>query len=120
MRQRIDAERGVVDEHRAPQVPYNETGPSPTEKAETGKGDGRRQLPSVQPDQLGIARQIGNLRQVGPIVSASENPTDMAVEKPVLPRRMDVLLGIRMQVVLAVLGSPPKNALLGTALSEES
>jgi hypothetical protein len=74
----------------------------------------------MQPDQLGIARQIRNFRHVGRVVPTRENPTHMAIQKSMPPRRMDILLSVRMQVVVAVLGGPPENALLGAALSEES
>ena len=56
--------------------------------------------------QLGAARQIRNLGQVRRVMLPSENPPQMAVDEALAAGRMDVLLGIRMQVVMPVLGSP--------------
>ena len=41
----------------------------------------------------------------------SENPPQMAVDEALAAGRMDVSLGIRMQVVMPVLGSPPYDAI---------
>ena len=65
MGERIDAERGVVDEHRAPDEADDEAGPAGNEETEDGEGDRRNHFVFVQPHQLGIARQIRNLGQVG-------------------------------------------------------
>lgn len=36
-----------------------------------------------------------------------------------MPRRMDILFGIRMKMVVSVFGSPPQNAFLRATLRDE-
>ena len=64
MGERVDAERGVIDEDGAPQESDDETRPARNEIAKTGKNYGRQDLNFVQPHQLWVARQIGNLREI--------------------------------------------------------
>src|SRR5262245_43669091 len=49
---------------------------------------------------------------------AREDPAHVAVQKTLVPRRMHVVLGIRMQMVMAMLGRPPQHALLQRALRQ--
>jgi hypothetical protein len=74
----------------------------------------------VQPQQLGKAGQVGHLDQVEAVMLAREDPADMAVDEALVPRRVDVELGVRMQVVVPVLGGPPENALLRAGLRQEA
>src|SRR5262245_25208401 len=73
----------------------------------------------MQPHQLGIAREIGNLDEVGLAVTASKDPADMAVPEALVARRMNVALGVGKQVMMAVLGGPPQHALLRGALRQQ-
>ena len=73
---------------------------------------------AVQPEQLGIAGEVGHLRQVGGIVLPGENPADMGIEEAAVTRGVNVVLRVGMDVVVAVLGRPPQHALLGGALRE--
>ena len=50
---------------------------------------------------------------------ASENPADMAVDEALMARRMHVVFGVRMQMVVPMFGGPPQHALLGGALREK-
>src|SRR4029434_6986514 len=63
--------------------------------------------------------EIGDLDAVGLAVTAREDPADMAVPEALVSRRMNVALGVGMQVMVAVLGGPPQHALLGGALRQQ-
>jgi hypothetical protein len=60
----------------------------------------------VQPHQFRIAGEIGDLDQIRRIVLAGKNPAEMTVDEALVPRRVDVGLRIRMQVMMAMLGCP--------------
>ncbi len=118
MGQGIDAEGGVVDRHRAPAEADHQAGPAGQEKAQGAQGDRRQQLVSVQPAQLGVARKILDLDQVGIGVAPVENPADVGVEDAALAGRMQVVGGVGIEVVMPVLGRPPQDALLPCALGQ--
>ena len=52
-------------------------------------------------------------------MAAIENPTDMTVDDPLMAGRMHILGRIGMQMMLAMLGRPPQDALLGARLGKE-
>src|SRR5207245_2957563 len=116
MRERIDAESSVVKEDRAPEEADDQAGPAADGKTQRSKQNRRHELVSVQPHQFRIAREISDLDEIGRIIPARENPADMAIEKTPLAGRMDVALGIRVQMMLAMLGRPPQHAFLCRAL----
>ena len=49
-----------------------------------------------------------------------EDPADMGVEEALVAGRVDVVFGVGMQVMVAVLGGPPEHALLRRALGEQA
>ncbi len=93
--------------------------PARHRQAHDRQDDRRHQLEAVQPHQFGILRQIRDLGQVGRLVPGREDPADVAVQEALVARRMDVAPGVGMEVVVAVLRSPPQHALLGAALGDE-
>ena len=109
----------MIDEHRAPQEADDETGPAREEKAQAGKEHARKDLEFVQPHQFGIARQIRYFGEIGLVVLPGKDPPQMAVDETVVPRRMHVVPGVGMQMVMAVLGGPPDDALLRGGLGQE-
>src|SRR6266700_133508 len=119
MRERIDAECGVIDEDGAPEEADHEPGPTSDENAKGSHRDRRQDLQFMQPYQFGIRRKVGYFHEVGGVVLSREDPADMTVDEAPLPGRMHVSLGIRMQMVMPMFGSPPQNALLSAALGEE-
>ena len=100
--------------------PTTRPGQPATRKVSTASSDCGRELVAVQPHQLRVPGEIGDLREIDRVVLACEDPADMRVEEAGVPGRMDVVLGIGVQVVVAVLGSPPQHALLGRGLGEEA
>src|SRR5215207_7296232 len=48
-----------------------------------------------------------------------ENPAYVGIEESLVAWRVDIVLGVRMQVMMAVLGGPPENAFLRRALGEK-
>ena len=72
----------------------------------------------MQPHQLGIAREIGDLDEIGCVMLAGEDPPQVTVEKAPVARRVHVVLGVGVQMVMPVLGRPPQHALLGRALRQ--
>ena len=119
MRKRIDAKRCVVQKHGAPEETDHKPLPSGNEEAETSDHDCWQDLEFVQPHQLRIGRKIRNFREIGCIVLSMEDPADMTVDEAPVPGRMHILFGIRMQMVMSMLRSPPKDAFLGAALGKE-
>ena len=69
--------------------------------------EGGQQLVAVQPHQLGEAGEVGDLDEVGAVVAAREDPPDMAVNEALVARRVRVVLGVGIQMVVPVLLRPP-------------
>src|ERR1700689_2242103 len=73
----------------------------------------------MQPYQLGIAGEVRYLFEVGCIVLGCKDPPHVTINEALAAGRMHVFLCVGMQMVMAVLRCPPKNAFLGAALREE-
>ena len=82
----VDAERGVINQHGAPEEADHESWPFSNEEAQTGDRDRRKNLKFVQPHQLRTRCKIRNLNQIGCIVLSMEDPADMTIHKPSVPR----------------------------------
>src|SRR3954447_2248229 len=50
---------------------------------------------------------------------AGENPAQVGVEEALVAGRVDIVLGVGVPVMVAVLGGPPQDTLLGRALSQQ-
>jgi hypothetical protein len=105
--ERIDTERRVIDEDRAPDKADYQARPSCNEEAQPREGYRRQKLEFMQKPQFRKTEEVRNLTQVSRIVPAGKDPSDMAVEKSVVPRGMRVVFGIGMQMVMTVHCSPP-------------
>src|SRR4029079_4665388 len=103
----------------APQEPDHETGPARQEKAKAGKEYGPKDLEFVQPHQLRVAPHIRYFGGIWFRVLTGEYPSEMAIDETVVPRRMHVVPGIGIQMVMPVLRSPPDDALLRSGLGHE-
>ncbi|MGY4327142.1 hypothetical protein ACVWWG_001559 [Bradyrhizobium sp. LB7.2] len=114
----IDAERRVIDQHGAPQEADDEAGPSGNQEAEPRQRNGRQEFQPMQPHQLRIGGEIADLHEVGPVVLPVKNPAEMTVEKAPVTRRMHVVFGVGMEMMVSMLGRPPQNAFLRGALGE--
>src|SRR6476469_2787736 len=112
----IDAEGRVIDQHGAPQEADDETGPSANQETERSQRDGWQEFQAMQPHQLRIGGEISDFHEVGAIVLPVKNPAEMTVEEASMTRRMHVVFGIGMQMMMSMLGRPPQNAFLRGAL----
>src|SRR5262249_60841699 len=54
----------------------------------------------------------------GGVMTAREDPAHVAVEEALMARRVHVDLGVRVEVMVSVLGGPPQHALLRRALRQ--
>src|SRR5262249_61045795 len=109
----------MIDECRATEKTYYQARPTGHQVAEHSESNSRCEFKPVQPHQLGIASKISNFRQISVAVPAGEYPAEVAVQKTLVSRGMNVLRGIRMQVVVWGLGRPPQHALFGGRLGQQ-
>src|SRR5208337_2963018 len=72
----------------------------------------------MEPHQLRIAGKIGNSGQIRSGMPPRENPAEMTVEESGVARRMNVELGVGIEMVIAVVARPPQHALLRRALRQ--
>jgi hypothetical protein len=86
MRKRVDAESSVIEQYRAAEEAHHKAGPASDEKAQDGEYERRQLFEPMQPQELRIAGQIGNFRQIGGIVLARENPADVAIDEAFVAR----------------------------------
>src|SRR5580704_5659312 len=107
MCKRIDAEGRVINENRAPKEPDDQPRPSAYYKAKQSKRDRGNELTSVQPHQFGITSEVGDLHEVGCVMPAGEDPSQVAIEKALVARRVHIQLCVGIQVVMSVLSGPP-------------
>src|SRR5262249_15754080 len=91
---RVDAEGGVIDRDRAPEKPYHQHGPSADQEAKNAECDGGNELVLVEPHQLRITGKIGDIHEIGAVMAAGKNPSQMAVDKSLVAGRMHVTCGI--------------------------
>ena len=119
MGERIDAERRVVDRDRAPEEADHQALPSVRRKACERENDRGRHFEPMQPHQLWKPGEVADPGQIGLAVATIENPADVAVQEPALPRRVNVLRRVGMQVMLPMLGRPPQRAPLGGRLRKK-
>ena len=73
----------------------------------------------MQPHQLRVPRQVRDLWKGRPIVPTREDPPDMSIEEAFVTGRVHIVLGVRVKVVMTVLGRPPEHALLCRRLGAE-
>ena len=118
MGERIDAEGPVIDGDRAPEEADDEARPAGDGEAEDGEHESRDLFVAVEPHQLGEFGEIRDPIDVHRLLAAGEDPADMAVDEARLARRMDVEFGVGMEVVVAMVGRPPQDALLRRRLRE--
>ena len=118
MRERIDAERRVVDGDRAPEEADDE--PLQAGGGITGRrqNEGRGLFVPMQPHQFGISGEVADLAEVGRLVTAVENPSEMTVKEAALNGRVHVLGHVGIEMVLTVFRRPPEDAFLRRALGK--
>ncbi|HJY05246.1 MAG TPA: hypothetical protein VJ323_02960 [Bryobacteraceae bacterium] len=119
MRKRIDAKRGVIDQYGTPEETNHQAGPSASNKTEDSQSQRWPLFELVQESQFWITREIRHFRQISTIVSASKDPSDMAVKEAFVPWGMRVVLSVGMQMVMPVHRGPPENAFLCARLRGE-
>src|SRR6185437_7477943 len=112
MGDRVDAERRMIDRDRAPEEADDQPRPASDGETEDGERERRRQFVTVEPHQLRITGEIRHPGEIGHLLAAGENPAEVTVDETEAARRMNVELRIGMEVVVAMVGRPPQNALL--------
>jgi hypothetical protein len=73
----------------------------------------------VQKAKLPVPDQIGDAACVGVIPVGAENPAHVRIPEPAARRGMDVVLGVGVLVVPAVVARPPDHAALRGGLGGE-
>ena len=112
MRQRIDGERVVPQQHGAKTESPDEQMPSADQPHRSAEHGGRHGVVLVQPAQLGEFRKVADIIHARFIVFVRENPADVRPEKAEERRRMQIQLLVRIAVMVAVMRRPPQHALL--------
>ena len=90
MGQRVDAESRVIDRTVLQKNPTTSPDHPPIRTAKHAKSDRGHHLISVQPHQFGIASEVGDLHEVGRVVPAGKNPSQVAVDEAFVARRVHV------------------------------
>jgi hypothetical protein len=80
---------------------------SESEGAE-GEQQGNHQIKTVQPDQLRELRQVFDFGVIRREIAAGGDPADVGPQEAVGVRRMSIFRLVRVQVVVAVMISPPE------------
>ncbi len=81
MSERVDAEGGVIDCHRAPEEADDEARPAREQEGDQGQHSGRHKLVPVQPPQLRILGEIADFHEIDRVVLAGEGPAHMGEEE---------------------------------------
>ena len=122
MGERVDAERGLLDEPDAQDPAVDEAAEevSPQQAAEERRehqahGDDRLEVVAVLPDDDGVLVEIGNISAARALrVLLHHHPTQVRVQQA-LADRVGVLFGIRVAVVSTMVARPPPDRALDGA-----
>ena len=106
----------VIDQHRAPEEADHQARPAADQEADQRQHDGGHELEAVQPEQLGIAGEILDLDEVGRVVPARRRSSRHGCRRSRGGAANAIVLGVGMQVVMAVLRGPPQHALLRASI----
>ena len=105
--ERVDAERGVPDCHRAPAEADHQSRQTGDKIGYEGeKGRGQKGMP-IKPPQLRVVSKVAHRFKARLRIARHEDPAKMRVKKTSQDRRVHIELGIRILVVPAMMGGPP-------------
>ncbi len=94
------------------QYPQTSIGQPPIRNISNAQRHRRHQVILVQPAQLGEFDEVGNQLRAGCLVAVRQNPADVRPREAAQRRRMQVFVGVRILVMVPVMGGPPQHALL--------
>lgn len=84
------------------------------------KANGRHPVVAVKPSKFGILGEVSHVPGWRLVSLSRHEPEQMAPEKSLLPRRVQIRLLIRVPVVVAVVSRPPERAALRCRSSRAS
>ena len=129
---RVDAERHVVDQDRAEEEPvekklrsgYPPAGTQPVQDTPQPQQQGRQNDDrhigmTVQPHELGVPHKIPYRLKARLHQLPLHDPPHVGPPKPVVARRMRILLGIRGLMMHAVVTGPPQRVALSRTGPQE-
>src|SRR5262249_12134297 len=85
-----------------------------------GKHSGRDHVVFVQPAQLGKSGKVADVVEARGVVLIRDDPAHVGPEEAEQCGRVQVVFLVGIAVVMAMMSSPPKNALLRGSHSHES
>lgn len=112
VRQRIDGERVVPQEHSAQAKTPDKQMPSANQPKHGGQRNGGHHMIFVQPAQLRIFREVTDVIQAGVIVFVGNDPANMRPEKAKKRGGVKIIFLIGKTMMMTVMCGPPQDALL--------
>src|SRR5260370_39433470 len=96
MRERVDRERVVPEQHSAQAEAPHKQVPSADQPKRGAKGDRRHQVVLVQPAQLRKLREVADVFEARVVVFIGDDPANLRPEKAKQRRRMQIEFLVRM------------------------
>ena len=93
--------------------------PSPSPNNTEARECGHDEIEAVEEDELGILREIADGAVVRREVLAARHPADVRPPEAADPRRMDVVLGVGVLVVMPMHRRPPERSALHGGVAED-
>ena len=112
VRERIDGEGAVPEHHGAEAEAPEEESPPTDEIEDHGEDHGRHEVIFIEPAQLGVLREVADVFETSVVVLVGDEPADMRPEKAKQRGGVEIVFGVRIAVVMAVMRGPPEDALL--------
>jgi len=121
VRQRVDRERPVPEQHGRDQEAPDERRGAADEPERRRERDGRHELQGrpVEGAELRVLGEVADELGVRAVVAGGQDPPDVRVPEAAVLGRVRVLGGVGVLVVEAVMGRPPEHPLLSRALRAE-
>ena len=102
----------MPQDHGADAIAPHQHAPAPGKEHADCQENGRDHVVFVQPAQLGILIEIANQFCLCVVIAIGQDPAHMRLKKAAQRGRMQILVRIRMAMMMAVIGGPPKHTLL--------
>jgi len=115
---RVDEQWSVERERsRDPEAPHD-AGPAENSRAHDPGHQRREPLEAIEETQLRKANELANVRNVGMVVLATENPAQVRMPEPSERRRVRIARTVGEAMVAAVTARPPQRTILHRSASE--
>lgn len=119
MREGIDAKGCVVQNNSAPKEANDKSRPAVEQEANCSDYDRWQILEFMKQPQFKIRRKVRDLRQICRIMLPIKNPANVTVYEALVTGRVHISLSVRVQMMVSMFCSPPKNAFLSATLRNE-